>query len=99
MKVVFQLTDKKCHTIRVIADVGRSTQKRIGKDWRLFLFGVEPQTCQCWEWLVYCRKLFQQGILKLLVIDFTHSIVMPERGNDVGHIIFGLHVREKYDNR
>jgi len=49
-----------------------------------------------WEWLIHRRKFFQQGILELpiniVVIDFTHLIVMPERGNDVSHILFVLHI-------
>jgi hypothetical protein len=30
------------------------------------------------------------------VIDFAYSIVMLERGNDVGHILFGLYVPGMY---
>jgi hypothetical protein len=57
------------------------------------------QTCQRWEWLVYCRKSLQQGIIGVDAMDFTNSIVMPERGNDVGHVLFELQIFGKYDNR
>ena len=81
---------------------GRSTQKRIRKDWHVLLLKRgELQTRQRQEWLVHRCEFFQQGILKspLAVIDFTHSIVMPERGDGINAIAFGLHVLGEYDDR
>jgi len=90
MKVVFQLMDKKCRPSEVFADVGQIHPKTNQEG--LADFVVQNREVADLSALGMARLLpqtLQQEILKLpvAVIDFTHSIVMPECSNDVSHIL------------
>jgi len=102
MKVVFQSMDKVSHSSGVFADVAQVLLKNESGRAGMFCRKEESsRLVSAGNGPCIVANSFQQEILKLpgAVIDFTHSTVMPERGDDISHILFGLHVYGKYDDR